>query len=127
MKKAIVINEKNMNRIQQELDLVQKRSKVRTIDASNIVSACNRIEKVLGGTKKALVGTVATIDLNAQDFPNAYKYVPESTIIKIERTSSGWKLIDVYRDVCRRWKDEYSIGLTEQTKQEILDRYSKLM
>ncbi len=124
--KPIIVKEENRNRIQQELDVIQKRARERTITPTDIIQACNRIERELGVTKKALVGTVAMVDPNAWDFPKAYKWTPESTSFRMERTTSGWKLTDIYRDACARWKDKYDVRLTEAAKQEILERYSRL-
>ena len=123
--KPIIVKETNKERIQQELDVLQKRSKVRTIDAGDILKACSRIEKELNVTKKALVGTVAIVDPNAQDFPKAYKYTPESTSFRIVRTSTGWKLTDLYRDSCARSDNRYIVTIPEEAKQEILHRFER--
>lgn len=44
--------------------------------------------------------TVRTIDLNAQEFPNAYKYTPYSTIAKVKCTGPrSWAILSVKRDI----------------------------
>lgn len=123
--KPIIVKEENRAKLQQELDALQQRSRVRTIDVNDIFKACSRIEKELNVTKKALVGTVAIVDPNSQDFPKAYKYTPESTSFRIERTSTGWKLTDLYRDTCARYNNRYIVTMTEAAKQEILHKFER--
>lgn len=47
--------------------------------------------------KNAWVGCTVTMRADGGRFPNAYKYRPETTIIKLERTTTGWFMTDCVR------------------------------
>lgn len=98
----IKITTGNQDRIQAAIDAAQKRSKVRTIDASDVFCAVATVEKHLSRAmyKKDWAGLSIDCDPNAQRFANAYKYIPESTRIVIERRKTGWFLADISRGQC---------------------------
>lgn len=110
------------------LDAVQARCTARTITAMDIVQAIKEIEERLNliSTKKDAVGTIARVDANAQDFPNAYKYTPESTQFTIVLKSSGWVLTDIVRNVCKSPANRIVLTLTEATKAHMAERVSRI-
>lgn len=118
--KPININETNATKISGILESVQKRSKVRTITAEDIYRTVKEVEKHLGIPKKYLNGVCIHCDLNAQDFPNAYKYRPESTHFTAEYRSGTWKLTDVWRDTTERTK-RVRISLTEEAEAKVIE------
>ncbi len=69
--------------------------------------------------KKDQIGISASIDVNAQTFPSAYKYTPESTCFSVEKTSSGWFMNGIRRATCTN--REVSLGLTDEQKSAIAD------
>lgn len=75
------------------LNEVQKRCSARTIGWYSLNSALGRIEeKCPINTKMGRKGLKFSIDPNGQEFPKAYKYTPESTIIHGEFTRDGMKI-----------------------------------
>lgn len=116
----IIINDANKEKIDAAIKTAEGRASARTITADCILRSVQKITSRLSIPKKAMVGITATIDINAQDFPNAYKYTPESTIITVEYTRSGWTLTDIYRDRTRRASRAVVMFLPEQAKEAIL-------
>lgn len=110
------------------LDAVQARCTARTITAQDIVRVIEEIEERLNliSTKTDSIGTVAEVDVNAQDFPNAYKYTPESTLITLERKSSGWVLKYIERNRCKSRANHIILTLTEATKAHMAERVSRI-
>ena len=103
MKTAIRVIEGNLHKIQEKIDFMQLKVKVRTINGVAVIDTIDEIEKRLSSIlhKKDWDGLSFTVDENAQTFPSAYKYMPESTIYKIERRKSGWFLVWVMRSHSR--------------------------
>lgn len=126
MKKPIIIKESNFPRINAEIEAVEKRCTVRTIDnAETIAKALARIEDRLNIPKKYMKGIKADIDLHAQTFPNAYKGRPESTHFTATYTGTAWKLESVERWYTRGPSQRYRVELTEEAKKAIIDRMSE--
>jgi len=103
------INISNKEKIEQELGKVQKNAKVRTIEYQDIITAANEAGDKLSHLlpKKEWVGLVVSADPQAQHFPNAYKFTPESTQFILERGDRDWFLVDVYRERCHDRLDKY--------------------
>lgn len=111
--------------IQEEIDLVQKRSSVRQINAVRVVEALYDIEKGLSIPKSHMDGVLVTCDLNAQNFPGKYKGTPESTQFKAVYKSGSWRLENIYRKACKSPTNRIKVELTEEAKQAVLERISK--
>ena len=114
--------------VKSALDAAQARCTARTITAMDIVRAIEEIEGRLNliSTKTDAIGTIADVDINAQDFPNAYKYTPESTQITLERKSSGWVLKYIERNSCKSPANRIVLTLTEATKAHMAERVSRI-
>lgn len=110
------------------LESVQARCTARTITAQDIAQAIEEIEDRLNliSTKTDSIGTIADVDINAQDFPTAYKYTPESTQITLERKSSGWVLKYIERNRCKSPANRIVLTLTEATKAHMAERVSRI-
>lgn len=110
------------------LDAVQARCTARTITAKDIVQAIKEIEERLDmvSTKKDAVGTIAHVDYNAQHFPNAYRYIPESTQVTLVLKSSGWTLTHIIRNACKSPANRIVLTLTEATKAHMAERVSRI-
>lgn len=117
MKTAIRVIEGNLHKIQEKIDFMQSKVKVRTINGVAVIDTIDEIEKRLSSIlhKKDWDGLSFTVDENAQSFPAAYKYMPESTIYKIERRKSGWFLVWVMRSHSRP-KKFVVCGMETKTK-----------
>lgn len=120
----IIIKDSNRNKLQSELEKIQKRTSARNIDVNDLFKMIEEIESNLGIPKNKMVGIIANVDYNAQAFPNAYKYTPESTHVSIERTSSGWALTQIKRNRCRSPKSRYIIDLTDDAKKALIESKS---
>ena len=116
----IVIKWDNIERINEAIKQAEGRAKERRIKYENIDYAIFEIEKKLDIPRVAMLGIMVDIDCNAQKFPNAYKYTPESTHAVVKKTASGWNLIGVHRGVCRTKK--FMVTLTEVAKQALIER-----
>lgn len=96
------INAKNTAALEKALAAVQHKSKVRTITAAQIAEEVERIEAKLVEVlpKRAWLGVLVRVDLNAQTFTSAYlrKGRPESTVFMLERFPSGWFVVSLRRD-----------------------------
>ena len=117
----IVIKESNRDKLQKELERIQKRTTARNISVDDLFSIIKEIESNLGIAKNKMVGIVADVDYNAQDFPRAYKYTPESTQITIQKVTSGWALTNIERYRCRTPKSKYILRLTDDAKKAIIE------
>lgn len=121
--KPIIINDTNRARIETAIAEAEGKATARTITFDNIVHACERIEKKLGVTKKAMEGVYYDVDLHAQNFPNAYKYRAESTQFTVEFSKGKWRLVSIGRSYTRREGHQYKcLAMPEETKQAIIDR-----
>lgn len=119
--KAIIINDNNRAKIETAIAEAEGRATVRCVSFENIVSACDHIEKVLGIPKKYLEGVSYSVDLNAQNFPKAYKFTPESTHFVVEYSKGKWRLVKVQRDRTRTAGNDYRcIVMPEETKEAIV-------
>ena len=127
--KPVIINEHNKDKIEKALDEVQKRCTARTIDYYDIVnelkSISNQFSRVC--TKKAFEITSVLIDVNGQNFPNAYKFSPESTQFGAIYLKGKWRLVYIGRNYCKSYAQRWSIYLSETAKRSILESYSKDM
>lgn len=118
------IKESNIEKIKKEIDKAEGRASARTILAEDMIKACNYVEKKLGINKVDLVGVEINVDLNAQNFPRAYKYTPESTHFSAIYKKSGWYLMSVYRGWTRTRGNTYWVTLTEKAQAAVIKRNS---
>ena len=122
--KEIIIKESNKERIEAAIKEVEGRATARTIDFYDIIRDIKNIEGELSIAKKDMIGIIADVDHNAQDFPKAYKYTPESTHYVLTRKTSGWAISHITRRKTRSSKHTYQLTLTDTAKKAILDRMS---
>lgn len=118
---------KHVEKVAETLSEIQKHSRTRTITLDDITAALEEVEErlYLVSTKKDAIGTRVHSDPNAQKFPNAYRYTPESTHFYAELTRTGWNVYGIERETCkpnRRIVIEY----TGATKAAMAERMSCL-
>jgi len=121
----IIVNEKNKKKIETCIAEAEGRATVRTITFEQIEYAIERIEKELDITAKYMRGVTACVDPNAQDFPRAYKYTPQSTWVKLERCASGWAVIGIWRDITASPSHAICVSLTKEAKEAIIENKTK--
>lgn len=122
----IIIKESNRARIEKILEKVQKKSRVRTINYDMLQSEIEKVNRRLCDIPATYqVGIEVDIDIHAENFPNAYRWTPESTQFSMIRTSSGWKLLDIYRGTTKREKYRALFKLTDEAKEALLAAYTR--
>ena len=103
---------------------VEGKARERLLCLTDINTALEKVEKHLNIKKKALEGTEIYVDVNAQSFPNAYKYIPYSTNFKAKYRKGTWLISDITRSECT---ERYVlIILPETAKVALLERMSKM-
>lgn len=97
------INTNNTEAINTAIAEVEGLATARTITATDIQDAVEYIEKGLTGLmpKNKWQKLRFAVDPNAQSFPAAYKYTPESTQFVLERGSKDWFVVKIERDRCQ--------------------------
>lgn len=123
LKKPVIWNDNNKERIKIEIDEAQKRARVRTIDIKTIQYIIDGIEKHLGVKKKALEGVRFSVDWHAQNFPSAYRYTPESTIVSGIYKKGKWRITDISRGTTHGENERYRLYLPDATKDAIIRNY----
>jgi len=118
------INVTNEQKITEAFDAVN--AKVRNADYTSVKAIVNVIEKSL--TEKVLpknlwTGLAFWCDINAQKFPNAYRWIPESTQFILTRFPSGWFVTRVARLSCGTKMIAISTTLTDKQKEAIINNF----
>ena len=106
-------NVTNRAMVEELITTAQGKATARTINYAMVVDQIESIEERLTDIlyKKDWAGLTILVDPNAQSFPGAYKYTPESTHIIYIRISTGWQ-VSVYRGICKATK--YHIDLSKK-------------
>jgi hypothetical protein len=121
------INLSKKEEIQKVLEEVQKRASVRIIDVDDIYRFVfyieKRFEKIL--YKKDWKGGIIHVDINAQNFSNAYKGIPESTQFDLIRGSSSWFVSGIKREICKPQNQQFIVKFTEDQKSKMVDFITK--
>lgn len=103
--KPIIIDSKHSDAIAEAIKTAEGRATARTITCQDIMDACENIllrYYGLGASLADLDGMTVSINVNAQDFPKAYKYTPECTWFDAMFHGGKWRLTNVYRFTCGR-------------------------
>ena len=111
----------NTEKLNAAIATAEGRATARTINAEDIFDALETIEERLCIPKAHMIGITAEVEVNAQTFPNAYRYRPESTHFKAIRTANGWKITDIYRDTTHGPTTRYVLTLTDKAKESIVE------
>ena len=127
--KPIIINEHNRNKIEKTLNEVQGRCNARLITYEDILAELKAVDEQFSNvcTKKAFENTEVLIDVNGQNFPNAYKFSAKSTQFRAVYSKGKWRLVYLERDWCRTYSQRWYITLSDTAKECILHEYSKDM
>ena len=123
MKTINVARKNSMELIDAVLNDIQRRCKVRIITSEDIIKQLIKYETSINISKKALNGTKVTMDINAQSFPSAYKFIPESTKFSAEYINGSWRITDIYRGVCTKTK--ILATLSDSAKIAVINNYER--
>ena len=122
----IIIKAENAEKIQKVIDEAEGKSRERKVTAEKLIACAEKMDKKLGIAPAHLKGVTARVDINAQDFPNAYKYIPESTVATFEHTGRAWALIDVKRDRTDIASKAVRFNLTDEAREWIVKRFESM-
>jgi hypothetical protein len=118
--RSIIIKEENRARIAEAVENGNGKCIARLVSTDDVFGITEYITEKYGISKAAMNGCKWEVDLNAQHFPNAYKFQPASTHIYIEFSNGNFKLTDVKRAACWRSEKHYRAELTETAKAAII-------
>ena len=121
----MLIKESNRDKIEKMIKEAEGKARERTITYGDMIRAIDRIEGFLDIPKKYMEGIEADVDVNAQDFPKAYKYTPKSTQFIMIKKKSGWDLRLVLRHITRRHNHTFHLELTDLAKEAIIKTHSE--
>ena len=122
--KINLATEKGREKLAQALAEAQKHCRTRTVTAEQIVQAAIHIVAYIGIPRTHMAGCRFVLDLNAQNFPNAYKGRPESTLVTLEFTGGHFSVTDIRRgDTMRAGHEITTLTLTDEAKEAIIHRY----
>lgn len=121
------INDAATTKLRAILKIAQRRAQVRTIDTTDVVNAVSELQNRLDCLmlKKSQIGVSAVVDVHAQNFSGAYKYIPESTVFEVEKTASGWFMTSCGRSSCRAENRRIALYLTAEHQAAVVDFVSQ--
>lgn len=109
----IILNHKHDAEVQSQLDAANHLARTRTVDIDEVYSAVTVLERKFEDcTKKSMEGLTVNVDLNSQDFPNAYRGVPMSTHFTLVYERRSWRFVSAERSRCGESK-RYDVTLTD--------------
>ncbi|HBO1051873.1 TPA: hypothetical protein ACKPYC_001450 [Pseudomonas aeruginosa] len=93
------IKVRNKEKLSSAIEQVEARARVRCISVKDVEDAVKHIEKKLSAVlfKKDWVGLSFSVSPHCGQMPSSYKGTPEATKFKLERSASGWVVVDVSR------------------------------
>lgn len=101
------------------------RATARTVTPEKILDTIAEIEGKLNLPKNAMKGVkIFGADPNAQKFPAAYNYTPESTKFSLEHNGKTWFLTAIERCTCSA--NRGGIQLTDAAKTKLIENASRL-
>lgn len=130
-RKGISIKElskrRNIIKLENELKIVQKGARVRTITAEKILRYLAYLEKSLHIPRRCLDGLMVRIDCNAQDYAKAYNGIPYSTQFDAEY-HNGWKITSIERCEAKRNGRKYRydiLAISNEAREKIVENVIK--
>jgi len=119
----IILNHKHDAEVQFQLDAANHLARTRTVDIDEVYSAVTVLERKFEDcTKKSLEGLTVNVDLNSQDFPNAYRGVPMSTHFTLVYEKRSWRFVSAERSCCGE-SERYDVILTDLMREELLEAF----
>lgn len=119
----IILNHKHDAEVQSQLDAANHLARTRTVDIDEVYGAVTVLERKFENcTKKSMEGLTVNVDLNSQDFPNAYRGVPMSTQFTLVYEKRSWRFVSAERSRCGEFK-RYDVTLTDPMREELLKAF----
>ena len=119
----IILNHKHDAKIQLQLDKANHLARTRTVNVDDVYGAVATLERKFEDCiKKSMEGLTVNVDLNSQDFPNAYRGVPMSTQFTLVYEKRSWRFVCAERMRCGVSK-RYDVTLTDTMREELLKQF----
>lgn len=119
----IILNHKHDDEVQSQLDKANHLARTRTVNVDDVYGAVATLERKFEDcTKKSMEGLTVNVDLNSQDFPNAYHGVPMSTQFTLVYEKRSWRFVYAERMRCGVSK-RYDVTLTDAMREELLKQF----
>ena len=100
------------------------RATVRTLTARELFRKIEEINEHFAVPRRSMEGLQVLVDCNAQNFPNAYKYVPESTIVELEFRKGSWRVTNIYRGKTHCAGDTVKVlYMPDDMRAELIEKY----
>lgn len=120
----IILNHKHDVELQSQLDKANHLARTRTVDINEVYGAVTVLERKFADcTKKSMEGLIVHVDLNSQDFPNAYRGVPMSTQFVLVYEKRSWRFIRAERSRCGEFRRYEVTYLPTPMREELLKRF----
>ncbi len=126
--KPIIINDRNAERIMKEFSDIQGKATARTVDSfEQLLKIVKEIDVRLYGIPKAALEGTSVIYNFSQQFPNSYKFTPESTHFSLLYSKGSWRITTISRGFCpNRYNNgyPYALKLSDSAKDAVLKLYT---
>lgn len=99
------------------------RATARTITPMTIKYVVGEVERKLGIAKKDMNG-VRVHYTGAQQFPNAYRYSPDSTHFEMANVRGTWYVTKIYRLNCPNRRKNIEMEIPEDVRKAIVEAIS---
>jgi len=120
--KKYKINLQHKDKINEAIDAAEYRCSARLLSYDELLNVVKNAEKTLEQMripKRRWQGVY--IDFHPENVAKAYKYPAEGTAARVERFTSGWFLVDVYRGKCSNDKKPYDMYIPIEVKMGVPD------
>lgn len=119
----IIINGKHAEKLNTELEIVQKRSRVRTISGSEVVEILSDVTQKLQ-IPKSRMKNIEVFYSGAEHFPSSYKYIPESTHFKAVHNGRYWVVTNISRRPCPNRLNNIRLIMPDDARKAILKNHT---
>ena len=118
-----ILNHKHDAEVQSQLEKANYLARTRTVDIDDVYDAVYILERKFEDcSRKSLEGLTVNVDLNSQDFPNAYRGVPMSTQFTLVYEKRSWRFVRAERSRCGEYK-RYDVTLPDAMREELLKSF----
>lgn len=111
-----------VEKIEGAIRTAEKRARVRKITVNDIFYAVHKAQNAWHLPKRLRTDIKIDVDIHAQNFAGAYKWIPVSTHFTAVCHNGQWYLTDVYRAKCRRRGHRILAQIPEATLDYIAKR-----
>ena len=100
------------------------RATARTLFPRTLLVKIEEIEDHFAVPKRSMEGLKIIVDCNAQNFPRAYNYTPESTLVELEFKKGSWRVTNIYRGKTHSAGSAVKVlFMPDEMKGELIEKY----